>query len=351
MSQVVAVTSHKGVGATFLDWSILYLAGLDHHYLYRQKCMVPIPHDPLSSEGGVHNAHRHDKNHPSGLAQTLQMLPDLQANGAKIQTFYPFPLHLDHCYQQLNLDIEHLRSNDTDRSRALAVIMDDYQRLLCACLDQASALIYIDADPAPAGYYWNIRTLERRLLSNHRPDDADDLRNERDDFYFAHSKTRWASMGLMDVWDRRERMALDCRPFDRSWFPKIGVERPYLHINCQDLWNLAPEILRLCFDYLEQSIHEPRWNSWLQIAQSWQTKQHQSLCFFHSLDHIIDATLNDWYYPLPKFELWQESIIQHCLIYKHGYNLKTWQLYQFPDNTQKLHRLLEPNIHDVPRIY
>lgn len=352
MSQLVVVTSHKSVGATFLDWSILYLSGMQQHYYACQKRMVSVPDNPLSSStSNVHNAHNHLKNHPSGSAHTIQMLPDLRANGAPVQTVYPIPLHLDMCFDLLDLDLQQIRSSEIDRNKALSIWTDDYQHLLDACLDQQLNLIYIEADPDPMGYYWNIRSLERMLLSPDRPKDTTDLRLEYDDFYFKQSQTQWQDMGLTMPWDQRERLALDLRPFDTAWFPRLGLDRDYLHVNCQDLWNLAPEILQQTFDFLKLKIVESRWTSWLEIAQIWQTKQHQSLRFFHSLDHIVDATLNGWYYPLPKMELWQEAIIQHCLIYKHGCNLKTWQLEQFPNNTQALSLLLEPNIHKVSKIY
>jgi hypothetical protein len=51
------------------------------------------------------------------------------------------------------------------------------------------------------------------------------------------------------------------------------------------------------------------------------------------------------------FEFYQEAIIQHIMIYKYGMNFKLWQLEKFPDNTQDLHKLLEPNIHKVDNLY
>jgi len=52
---------------------------------------------------------------------------------------------------------------------------------------------------------------------------------------------------------------------------------------------------------------------------------------------------------LSRFELNlnQEASIQHVLIYKYDLNLKTWGLEKFPNNTKKLHELLEPNIHKI----
>jgi len=82
----------------------------------------------------------------------------------------------------------------------------------------------------------------------------------------------------------------------------------------------------------------------------WQKKQLDLLDFCYNQPHIVDAIVNNLYYEIDlTFD--QEIIIQHCLIYQHGLNLKTWQLEKFPNNTQDLHKLLEPNIHSVENIY
>jgi hypothetical protein len=68
--------------------------------------------------------------------------------------------------------------------------------------------------------------------------------------------------------------------------------------------------------------------------------------FCYNYKHIVDSVVNNWYYQIDlTFE--QEVVIQHCLIYQHNLNLKTWELTKFPSNTQDLHKLLEPNIHPI----
>lgn len=351
MGDLVAITSFKGVGSTFVDWSILFLSGQDQHWYHRQQAMVAVPRDPINSHNGVVNAHRHLKNHPMGSIETAAMLPDLQRQGAAVETVYPGAQYLDLCYQQLGIDLDQAQSNADLNQRVLSYWTNDYQRVLEHCLDLAVPLIFIDADPAPMGYYWRTRQLERLLLKDARPTDHAHWSQEKDGFYYADSQAAWQQLGLTEVWDQREQMALDYRPFSRDWFPKFGLTRPHLYINCQDLWNLAPDVLRHCFDHLSLTLDESRWHHWIKVANTWQQNQHRLLCFYHSLDHIVACTLNGWYYPLPRLELWQEAIIQHCLIYRHGCNLKTWQLTQFPDNTQDLHKLVVPNTHPVSQIY
>lgn len=75
--------------------------------------------------------------------------------------------------------------------------------------------------------------------------------------------------------------------------------------------------------------------------------QNDALKFYRSLSHIVECIVQGGYYELPALSLEQEAIIQHCLIYQHNLNIKTWQLEKFPSNTIRLHQLLEPNSHSL----
>jgi len=65
------------------------------------------------------------------------------------------------------------------------------------------------------------------------------------------------------------------------------------------------------------------------------------------LPAIVNAIVHNHYYLIPPMTLVYEAAVQHCLIYQHGLNLKTWNLQQFPSNAQDLHKLLEPNFHSI----
>lgn len=323
---------------------------MTQHYYAAERKIVPVPNDPISCSD-VSNAHNHFKNHTSGTSSTEKMLQDLLENINGIETIYPSPLHLDKSLSSLNISLNDARRSENLRRKSMQFSILDYQRLLENCLDLNLPLILIESDPSPIGYYWHHRTLDRMMLSDREAKNKDELRQEFNDFWFHQNQDAWQSSGLVSTWDHREKMALDIRPFDRNFFPSLGLDRPYMHVNCQELWNLAPDVIQECFDYLEIPIINERWSHWLAVATRWQKLQHQNLRFYHEVNHIVDAIVNNWYYPLPVLELWQEAIIQHCLIYQHDLNLKTWQLDRFPDNTQKLHQLLESNIHKVPKIY
>ena len=61
---------------------------------------------------------------------------------------------------------------------------------------------------------------------------------------------------------------------------------------------------------------------------------------------VFDAIVHNWYYEIDNLTFEQEVIIQHCLIYQHGLNLKTRQLEKFPSNTHyKTFILFHPRDH------
>ena len=90
-----------------------------------------------------------------------------------------------------------------------------------------------------------------------------------------------------------------------------------------------------------------RWDHWQTVYQNWQQINYRCVKFQYELDHIVEAIVNNWSYPLLELSFLQEVMIQHELLYKHGLNIKNWQLERFPDNTQKLHQLLEINHHQL----
>lgn len=352
MDKTIVITSNRGVGCTFLDWSILYLSGQDDYYLVKEKKYVPITHDPINNDK-VSNAHNHIKNHPTGSNNALRMiqhLEQLSIDQSKIKTIYPFPLHLDKSLQSLGISLEDFKLDQSLRDKTKQFIFDDYRALLDQCLDLGLPLIFVEANPDPIGYYWHIRVLGRMQSSDRRAEDIDDLHQEMIDLWFNESHKQ-PSFSSNHIWDQREKLALDLRPFSKDAFFKFGSRHPYKHIDCQDLWNMPYDVISECFDYLNLKIQKDRRDHWNSIASIWQKMQHQNLKFYHQLDHIVDAIVNGWYFPLPRYDIRQEAIIQHCLIYQHNLNIKTWNLESFPDNTQKLHALLEPNIHKVPSIY
>jgi len=353
MKRPVCVTSSNPVGCTFLEWSLQYLSGQHQYFFVENQKWQALSHNPIN-HGLVANAHGHQKNHPCGseitkifahvLNEQQQQCPD------RLLSFYPYPMHIDNAMRKLDVLPHELNNSDTQHS-IRDCIKQDFVDLVEHCLNQNIAVVYVQSDPAVTGYFWHYRTLDRMLLSDHQPASLQEKHNEHQNAFFSYSQQQWQQLGLTDVWDQRERMALDIRPFDNSYIWDVGFDQPYQHINCQNLWDQTPVVVQHIMQELDIQIDTERFGSWISIMLQWQKIQLQNLKFHRELNHIVASIVNGWHYDMGSLELWQEAIIQHCLIYKHKLNLKTWQLNKFPTNTKQLHLLLEDNIHNVSDIY
>jgi hypothetical protein len=307
--------------------------------------------DPLSY-GQVDNAHGHRKNSVSGSQATQQLISDLQQhyNGQAVCTFSAYPEQIDIICQQNNTAVDQLHDQSTlDFVRQQRYL--DFEQLIKNCQDSGLTVVYVYADPKVVGYFWNHRNIQRMVFSSDQARSIEDLENENENVFFQHSKDQWQLQQLNNIWDVRERMALNTRPFDTKDFWNISSCDPVTWINCQELWHNTEEVVLNLVTQLKLQVDSTRLQEWLPIMRRWQKIHYKNLKFYNNLDHIIDFTVKGWHFPLEHLSLQQEAIIQHCLIYQHNLNLKTWQLVKFPASTLDLHKLLESNIHSVPTIY
>jgi hypothetical protein len=338
-----AVTSATSLGCSFLDWSIQWLTGQDQVLVAHRTAWQPITADPVSAD--QLNAHGHPRNHPSGLLQTQACVAQMRTvTGVGLASLYPFPLHVDLCCQDLGLDIQHLAQN-------LPAVMryqhKDYQHSLEWLVEQAGMpVIYVAPDPAVIGHRWTRRAQHRMWTHDQEPQSASDLDQEYQEVFFAGSQHEWQRLGLTEIWDQRERMALDMRPWDPHWSDAWRPEGVH-EIGCQSLWFDTEQVLRDLLPRLALEIMPARLAPWRVVLSRWQHIQRRALEFPEALPRIVEAIVRGRSHALPKLSLVQEAIIQHCLIYQHGLNLRTWNLREFPRDARQLHLLLESNIHPI----
>jgi hypothetical protein len=346
MSQKICITSTRSVGCTFVDWSVHFLTGQHNYYHAKSQQLIPLSRNPV----GQMNAHGHEKNHPAGCDNFLKEL-DLfdQQPQQQVCSTYPIMMHYDAALAQLGYTADQL-SDSAVLNTVNQWILQDYNQLFGQCRDRDTKLIFVATDSNSVLYHQHVRALDRFMTSPHKPTTAAELAQEFQEIFFSSSLQAWSSMNLDNIWDIRERMALDIRPFDTGVAEHFDFAQPHLWISCQQLWQQPDHTLSKILDYCGLATDPARWQQWLPIARRWQQLQLQLLQFGHVYQHIVDAVVNNWDYQIDlSFD--QEVIIQHCLIYQHNLNLKTWQLSKFPSNTQALHQLLEPNIHPVSCIY
>lgn len=342
--KLFAVTSPKSLGCTFVDWSVHFLSGQEKFYNVNEH-EVALTANPL----GELNAHGHLRNHPNGLSETQSQIEYLRNNCTlPLASVYPNPLVGDKALAQLGTTAQEMTANQWQNAQE--IIVADYQDTVKYCVNQGVSVVYIAPDPALLVYEMTRRSLDRFVFSGAKPYCLDELNKEFESVFFNNSVQTWEKLGLTNIWDQRERQALDIRPLNTMQF-SIDHSDPMCWVNCQELFYFGIDAMQKIMRYLDIEIVPERMSVWIPVYRRWQAIQSNSLKFAINLSYIIDAIVNNWYYELGTLSYEQEVIIQHFLIYKHNLNLKTWNLSKFPDNTQQLHSLLEPNIHVVENIY
>ncbi len=339
---VFCITSRRSVGCTFFDWTIHFLSGQQNFYQVAKQKWLPISQNPVMEI----NAHGHPKNHPRGSTVTLQQLETLLTQSPDhIYSLYPTTIRLDTAAEHFGIPVECVGQPDNYK-KIVRYISEDFDKNFKNCYQKNIPLIYIGEDPRVALYHIGARTLDIGLISTSPHASADEAKKEIQQIFFSKSEKTWNQLNLTNIWDQREKQALDFRPFHPHYCNTDQMKYPHLWINCQDLWTRGETVALQMLRYLNLELDQQRLETWRPVYAKWQSIQLKRLEFCYSYQHIVDSIVNNWYYEIDlTFD--QEVVIQHCLIYQHNLNLKTWQLEKFPNNTQDLHKLLEPNTHPL----
>jgi hypothetical protein len=339
----ICVTSQEGIGCTFVDWSIHFLNGQTTFFNISNNQWINLTVDPLSQV----NAHNHKKNHPRGCDEVNKMIDCFDQHETGVFTFYPRLITLNQSAKKLNLPFDKNTQNPENLKEMLNHQQQDYEDIFKVCAKHDTKIIYLDSSPEIDLYHTNFRGRAPFLFNDTNGDQAD-IANEFEEYFFGDTVDSYKK--LTNIWDLRERRALNARPFQRTRAqPDFGL--PHLWIDSRSFWTLGEQYMQKILAYANLKIDNSRLNKWRSIYANWQNMQFKHLDFCHILPHTIDSIINNWDYEFGNLTFEQEIVIQHCLIYQHNLNLKTWKLDKFPTNAKDLHVLLEPNIHQVDTIY
>ena len=351
------------MGCTFIDWSIHFLSGQTTFFNAIDNQWIELTSDPLTQ----HNAHNHKKNHPRGRIETGNVLDKFDQHATGVFTVYPqlldireqlFRIHARKTATPISNQIPDILNSILDKNnhnldenkKILEYQEQDYVELFNMCSQRNTKIIYIDSNPEIDLYYTTRRFKGNLLFGNNKPGaQSNELTTtEFEKYFFGQSIAAYSE--LTDIWDIRERRALNLRPLQRKR-AILDFGLPHLWIDSRSFWTLGESYMHKILTYVGLPVNPDRLNRWLPIYAKWQKIQLTHLDFCHTLPHMIESIVNNWDYSLVDLTFDQEIVIQHFLIYKHNLNLKTWQLSKFPDNAKDLHALLEPNIHLVESIY
>ena len=334
---IVCSTSTQSVGCTFLDWSVHFLTG-QAEFFNVLRGWTPLTHNPVTKL----NAHGHEKNHPAGQTETQILLSRLSKLDA-LTSLYPLPIRFGQAAKKLNININQASQQQWDE--VFEFQRTDYNQMLELCAKNNVKIIFVALEEHLSVYAKTVRSLDRLPFKNQPAQSVQHIHDDLDQVFFKDSVNTWNELGLTDIWDVRERYALNQDLI--KWQPmSVDLNFDHYWINAQNLWYNGESEIPKIVQWLGLEIDPARFESWLPVYREWQQLQLDTLQFQYNYQHIVDSIVNNWSYSIDlTFE--QEVIIQHCLIYQHGLNLKTWELKKFPNNTQDLHKLLEPNIHPV----
>jgi len=336
----ICIFSGRSIGGTFLDWSIHFLTGQTQYFSSKQNQFIPLVQNPVNHS--QQNAHGHLKNHPAGADKTTQFLETCN-NSTGLYSLYACPIHNSTIAEKY--EIAPVKDNlDKITQHKLA----DTKKLFTVMAEHGSATVHLAGESFVPLYFLGVRDLGTFMLKTGSPASVEELKNDFETVFFSDSNEKWNAAGLTNSWDIREKNALNIRPLDPIHEHYLSI--PHLRIDCREFWHNGISAVSRIMDYLKLQIVPDRFAQWKNVYSQWSKTHTESMEFVYNCDHIVSAIVNNWDYAINlTFE--QEVVIQHFLIYKHGLNLKTWQLEKFPNNTNQLHNLLEDNIHQIPRIY
>lgn len=335
----VCIFSGRSIGGTFLDWSIHFLSGQTQYFSSKQNQFIPLVQNPINYS--QRNAHGHLKNHPAGADKTKNFLDTCNPTG--LYSLYACPIHNSTIIEKYKIAPVKENFNEIKQHQ-----LDDTKNLFSVIAEHGSATVHLAGESFVPLYFLNVRDISTFTFKPGSPASADELKKEFESVFFSDSNEKWDSAGLTNVWDIREKNALNIRPLDP--IPEHYLTTPHLRIDCREFWHNGISVINRVMQYLKLDIAPDRFEPWKEVYDQWKKTHVDSMEFVYNCDHIVSSIVNNWDCDI-NLTFDQEVVIQHFLIYRYGLNLKTWQLEKFPKNTKQLHCLLEDNIHQIPKIY
>jgi hypothetical protein len=323
---------YHNTGGHFIDWS-LYFVTSQEHYISKNNQVIPLIQTVNKK---TINWHHHQSIEIRGFANLKNMLLSL---GDQNVNLYVGMLRIEEAVEILfNTDMQ--SATVEQRSAAYTYIIKDFEAMLRWTQDQKLIPVifdYCESDLLSIFYndrcpMWDQQQVKDSLVKH-------DLYEQT---YFKESAEKFDQ----EIWDNREKLSLTMsKPNNFKIHEMIDYSKGHLYYTTDDVWNNMASIITEICTVLQLPLDSEKFDVWKKIYAQWRTVHDPY--FGRHFDRIINSIVNGHYMRLDRFNLnfLQEALIQNALITKHNVNLKTWKLEKFPNNTQDLHKLLEPNIH------
>jgi hypothetical protein len=331
---ITSVITAPGIGGTFLTWSLEWLSGHDQYFYFPDNRYQSVCENPLTEI----NAHNYSPNQPQTLEQ-LRICYDILSN--------PDIDRHDHFVYFHNLKNQQNTYPSDPRLDQQGIDIAFEKSRKCLVLD------------LPKNYFlYKISSLDRELTQKFDSQEFNQsFKEQKTDFinyFFGPDYHLWNDLELKDIWDQREFLALNLRPFDQVTINKDHlIGKQYFSINSIDCWLCLDRLMGPILEFLGLKARPDRWEHWHKIFSKWSNLHYDRIRFAWYFEEIVSAILNGIDFDLDRFnlDLYRESVIQHVLLYRYNLNLRTHNLHKF-ENTKQLHNLLENNIHhSLDKIY
>ena len=329
MNKLVSIVTDPAIGGTFLSWSLEYLAGHTNSYSTAKKTYLQLVDNPVQE----HNAHAYEPNQYLSSEDVIAAITELSSlpssYGRKMEVMY---IHSFYYY----LD------KHKDWFIALNAVMNSDRPVILVKTPKPYVLYQGLYTKRAAG------TLKREKRQGKTLSTQEENINE----FFADAKRTWNELNLTNIYDNREFIALNFRPFDFNEQANIvntlHNKDNVLNLLAIDVWQNLDNTIYDIMNYIQVDIKSDRYALWLDVYNQWKTLHTKRVMWCWYYDQIIEYILNGYSMDLTRFDLdiYQEATIQHTMMFKYNLNFKTFELNKFT-NTKQLHDLLEPNIHSL----
>ena len=324
---MILILTDPAVGGTFLSWTLHYLAGHERYFNARQGEWQLLPSDPVLKN----NAHGFRPNQANTIVQVRDLMAKLKASATP--EFHHLYFH----------NLKDQPCTQTERHQPTADIISSIQ-------SEFNSIIMLNSQNL---LYWAM--LEPRVLCGKFGDptidntSADEQHEDFVQYFFKDSLAFWQSHALTDIWDKREFLALNLRPFSHQKIRhNLDLSVDHFYLDSMDMHVTFDQTVEHLFDSLGLKLQSGRYCQWKGVYDRWKKIHYHRILFCWHFDEIINYILHGYYMDLKRFnlDLVQEACIQHALLYRHDLNLKTFNLDKF-QNTKQLNRLLEKNFHPL----
>jgi hypothetical protein len=333
---------YHNTGGHFIIWSLYFLSGQAQH-LVGDNQIIDCVVDPDTT---AKNFHQQKVLMSCGFEDTKEKYSKAVNFNSELPVvfFYIKVMSTNEVLKKM-FAITIVEANAAQQQLAIDYIFEDTKKLVAWVQQHDFPLVQVE---------YNLNDLLNITYNDRYPSGLDGASTGSiNTTWEIYKKTFFA--GIDDkfnntTWDNREKLALifyNYTPHGLLYSSAINKKLPHLLYTTDDVWNDLFSVVNEILHFIDISISSTRISQWQLIYNDWRLKHDQY--FSRHFDRIINAIVHNEYLSLERFNLdfYKEVIIQNALLYKHNLNLKNWQLEKFPANTQDLHKLLEPNIHQL----